>query len=743
MNVTKKTTKTSTVTTVSEKTNRIFVIDCSGSMSSNLYEIRSQMKNKIPQLTDIGDTVSIIWFSGRGQCGILQEGLEINTVTDFKNMNAAIDKFLRPVCLTGFKEPLDLVATLSKKLKAKYANSVAHMFFMTDGCDNSWTEKEIINSTESLAETVDAATFVEYGWYCNRSLMTKMAESIGASLMFSKSFDDYDGVFTSALKKKVKQSTKREVDLGNINLTYAFAKDGNDILTFTAVNGKITVPDHLNEIYYFAPTSDSSMDDDGKYAAVYTLAQRMMGNEVLDILGDLGDVFLIDTFNNCFSKQDYSDFQEYVLECVNDASKRYIRGKKANYVPAADAPTIIDALDILASTELNKFHPYDPQFKYEKISATRANAAETLTDSDKETLLEQMKSATSLEDAKAVADAIAALGESKVALKFIPNEVNGGYSINSLTFSEDRPNISMLIRINGTVELPDSQFPSLPKKFPTFIFRNYAMVKDGIKHSSMTNLPIELSIESFDELKTIGVIDAFESHVPGKIYYLNVNLPVVNRKMATSVSANEFFNNYVKLQKLKSSQKVLNTFKKQSFEKISEGFALIYGKDASEWLKEIGITDFNGYSPSTVKTESTDVYTAKEFSVSIAKCSSIPTVNDKLLEKVRKTPGKMTLSESLCAPAITSYDTLLESPVYKSASDQKALLKTWLETEAKGTTATVRTLIRELAKTKFAIMVGHVWFKEFGSLDENSMTITVDGQTFDCKAELKDIEIKI
>lgn len=744
MNINKKSTSTGTVTNIDLKVNRIFVIDCSGSMYGELPRIRQQMKNKIPQLTNIGDTVSIIWFSSRNQFGTLQEGLEINSVTDFKGMNAAIDKYLRDVGCTGFKDPLDEVYRVSTLLKKRYAGSVSHMFFMTDGCDNEWSQAEIMKSAEKLGDTLDAATYVEYGWYSNRSLITKMADVIGANVMFAKSFDEYDGVFTKNVNKKIASTKKKEIDLGNSTLDYAFTKKGDEIISFAVTNGKILVPEDVQEIYYFVPAGDAATtDEDGKYTAVYTLAQRMEGHSVLDILGDLGDVALIDQFNNCFSKQDYSDFQSEVLTAITDPSKRYTKGKKANYVPAPDCPTIIDLLDELASNPENKLHPYDPNFKYERISAARADANSTLNDEEQallDSLLEQLKSTKSVDEIKKINEAIAALSDSKVSIKFKPTLIDGGYSISSLTFNEDRPNISVLVRVDGTVELPPNEF-GVPTTFPTFIFRNYAVVADGIKHSSMSNLPMELSASSFEVLKTMGVIDPFDSHVPGKVYYLNANLPVVNRKMATSVSAKDFFTKVVQLQALKSTQKVFNTFRKASFEKVSEGFKVMYGEDATAWLKTLGLTD-GGFSPKMVSVEARDQYTAKEFGVSIEKCSSIPPINDKLLEKVAK-GTKLTLSESLCVPAIKSYNTLIESEVYKASSAQTAILKTWLESESKNTTTSVRTLIREIAKIKFAIMVGHVWFNEFASLDENTMTIDFDGQAFNCKAELKDIVVKL
>ena len=41
------------------------------------------------------------------------------------------------------------------------------------------------------------------------------------------------------------------------------------------------------------------------------------------------------------------------------------------------------------------------------------------------------------------------------------------------------------------------------------------------------------------------------------------------------------------------------------------------------------------------------------------------------------------------------------------------------------------------------MVVGQVWFTEFASLDENSMSVTVDGQKLDCKVEAKEVQIAI
>jgi hypothetical protein len=44
--------------------------------------------------------------------------------------------------------------------------------------------------------------------------------------------------------------------------------------------------------------------------------------------------------------------------------------------------------------------------------------------------------------------------------------------------------------------------------------------------------------------------------------------------------------------------------------------------------------------------------------------------------------------------------------------------------------ASRRMLISDIAKIKFMITVGKLWFREFKSRTENTMTLTIDGNEF-------------
>lgn len=712
------------VVDVVKNVNRIICIDCSGSMSSELPKIRHQLKNKLPQLVNVGDTVSIIWFSGRDEAGVLMTGVPIRSITDFTSINSVIDKWLKPVGLTGFVDPLQLVNTTLNTIENDNSSS---LLFLTDGYDNSWKESQILDTVKNLK--VDVVSFVEFGYYCNRSLMVKMAEAVGGNLVFNDNFEQYDETFSNFITTGVTSAKKIQVKIPDSMLGYAYFIYNNEITSVVVENGVAMVPEYVTEVFYMVDRLTNHVGDEATYAGIFTTSQRMLGNVVFDLLAITGDVRFYEMFANCFSKQDYAEFQTAIKSAVFDGSQRYVNGQDHKAIPKDDAFTVIDMLEVLSSDSDNKFHPYNDCFKYHRIGVAREQKSAVVTDAEKHAVLDKLKMAKTKEDMDKANAELTELLAGKTEYVFTPDAVDGGYPI-SLTYNESRANINILFRVSGTVGVDRE---GLPSQFPTFIYRNYTMVKDGIKHSSLDCLPFELSPKSFDILKAEGVVSGdYES---GKVYNLNVKkLPIINRKMVESISAEEFFINNVELTKLQSAAKVFNTLYKNLEEKKSVSFADTYGQENADWLKSIGVTDYNGFNPPSVKGEVKDVYKATEFNVKIAKCSSIPTINDKFIEKATTTPDKLTLSESLCYPALKH--------CLDSKSDDVGAYKKMLLENKDDVTKMTRAYIKNLAKDKFTILVGHVWFKEFASMDENTMTVTVDGKDFVCTAEVREIDVE-
>jgi len=252
-------------------TNHIVIIDCSGSMYSELPAIREQLKKKMPKLLKDVDTVSIIWFSGRGQFGTLLEAEPVSTLADLQQVNQAIDRWLKPVCLTGFKEPLEEAAALVGRVAKKRPNTAFSLFFMSDGCDNQWSRQEILKAVEKAAGGLAAATFVEYGYYADRPLLTAMAEKAGGSLIFAQHFDTYAPAFEGSLQKKLTGGKKVEITVpGDPVGGFVYALQDGDLLTFAVEEDKANISEGVPEVWYVSPAQVGTLG-----APIEDLAAKM------------------------------------------------------------------------------------------------------------------------------------------------------------------------------------------------------------------------------------------------------------------------------------------------------------------------------------------------------------------------------------------------------------------------------------------------------------------------------------
>lgn len=678
----------------------IAIIDVSGSMYNDLPELRRHLKNKLPTIVGVNDTITLIWFSGNNQFGVLQEGVPIRSLTDLTALNNAIDRFLQPVCLTGFVQPLQEVVNVIGRLKAKRSASLINVLFMTDGYENQNSQKAVLDASEALSNYADASTIIEFGWNCNRPLLTKMAEAMGGNLIFSEHLAEYQATFERELTKTIGGGKKIAVKLESpAILGYAFTVEGGNLVTYSVnANNEVIVPESLNSVAFFTTSEKVESPFERNFQMVYaglaTLSQRMLANEIFDVLAEIGDVALINKFVNAFSKQDYSDFQTMCMNAATNAGARYTEGMDRNAVPKEDAYTVIDLLNDLSSDAGNMIYPMDPAFGYKRIGA----------------------------------------GEKKDenSLKFTPNESNPGIPMNCVVYNSERPNASLQTRMNGTVALPEDRkkFPTLPASVPSFIYRNYTIIRDGIVHTRV--LPVSLTADTAIKLRAIGL------RVPtivGEKFNLDISkLPVINRKMVKNVSAKETFTKVFELECLKAAQKVFKHFRDESgVEKRSEGFSILFGADAADWLKDIGITDYNGFNPKSEKEVSGDVYMSKQMEISVAKLSSLPKVEDVITKM--KSGKALTLRESIMVPAINAYNAV-------STTMTGEELQSWLKKEADFAIANVRKLNLEISKTKFAIIVGHVWFNDL-SADQNSLEITANGLTVTVTADLTEKEIAV
>lgn len=758
-------------------TNHIVVTDCSGSMYGEIDRIKNQVKNKLPELIGESDTLTLVWFSGRGEYKTFVEAEPIRTMKDLSKIHRAIDEGFRARGLTGFKEPIEEVSRVVDRVAKARPGSVFSLIFMSDGCDNQWGRAEILKAVEKTAAGLASATFVEYGYYADRPLLTAMAERAGGNLIFAQNFDSYMPQLESSLKKRPTGAKRVEVAIeGDVIGGFVFMMGGGELVTYAVEAGKALVPEDTVEVWYLSPTAvgtgpkslaamvqgesktktaANSPLTSAAYAAMSLFSVRMQPNVVYPILKVLGDVSFIEQFSVCFGKQKYSEFMDATKAAAFDPKARLTKGYDPNKVPKDDAFTVLQVLQLLASDDENRVLLDHPSFKYSPIGRGRVDSSDLLTPEEQaemDALTDELQKAG--KDSKKIREVtakIAAITANKQApLKFEANPAPDGYPISSLTFNEDRPNVSFLVRKEGYVDvssrLPDQfkgkKLGAIPEKFPTFVFRNYAVIKDGLVN--IEALPVLVTPATLAKLKAEGVVtDGNLIRDDSGAYLLDLKaLPIVNRKMVKAASAKALFEKEFELTVQRAAQRVFNSFKKEHFPgKKTESFDALYGTDGAAWLKEQGFTDYSGFGPKMVQAEAKDVYTGKALEVKLKGYSTIPSLNEFRKQAAK---GKHNAPGELMKPFVQKVEAYLASPAYLNAVDKNRAFEIYLDDQAKAATKRVRELLFEMAQIKFAVVVGQVWFNEFSSIDENTLTIkTPDGLDIEGSVHMKEVEITI
>lgn len=714
---------------VKPATSRIFAFDVSGSMYSVLPKMKKHLKDKLFGQIPEGDDISIIYFSGRGEYGVIAEGINISKVKDLKTLYEKIDT-LTTIGLTGFLEPLKEIGDLVGRLPK---DTVKEMFFLTDGYDNQWSEKEILAQCEKIRSSVDHAYVVEYGWYCNRPLLAKMSEVLNATHLFSEDYVSYEAMaekaVTEGVAKKVKVTLPSQAR-GNVAF---YIYNGNISSVVVGEDNSILVPEDLVDYHYL---EDGALNgkleaNTESYLALNVFAARRDSATVYEILNQLGDVKLIKQYVNAFGKQDLTKFVDQVALAVADEKERMVEGCDYSLVPREDAYNVLEMLQDLM-TSGNKLYPDHEDFQYKRIGrAKEVVSVEERIEKAKEALL----NATDKEELKLKTEQMLNLVSTE-NLTFEPKNSGMGIEISNLTWNEDRPNVSVLIRREGTVKLPSNKFGL--DVLETFIYRNYTIIKDGILN--MNVLPVSLTEDTFKKLQANGLLEG-ETYEENKIYSLDFSkLPVINRKMVKTVSAKEVFANQLKLEAIKGHNKVFKYYLNELEPKTSIGWKNQYGDEAVTWLSEMGLTEYNGFSPKVKSVESTDFYIGKSLEIKVKGLSALPKVAD--VEKSMTSGKKLAVKELAMAEAITEYQKFVET-LTGSDDEVKAAKVKFLGDKLAQLKKEDKAIMLQMSKMKFATIIGQSWFIEFADGEDSTMEMEFLGSKVSVSAELKDIEVKI
>jgi hypothetical protein len=695
---------------VTKPTNHVVVVDVSGSMSYELRNIRTQLKNKLSTIMKDGDTISIVWFSGRTDAGILKEEVEVRSLKTLTDLNDAIDRWLKPVGLTAFLKPLQLVKEIVGRIKVNRPNSVFSLLFLTDGYNNDCPWNEVVKTLGEIQNDFASSAFVEYGYYADSKKLTEMASIMGGEKISCGSFDEFEPMFDK--KISTGQSGGKKILVGvNVDLydfAYSISPSGGVIL-YNVDNGQILVSEDVQEVYFFSKSphgTESLIDATALYAAAYVLSDKLMNDDAEKLFYALGDPYYYKMLANSFGKQKLNAFKTAMNECVTDITKRFPEGH-ATITPVDDnAYCLMDLINDLGSMS-NKFYPNHEEFNYNRIGRKRVAAVNEGCEE-----------------------------EEAVDATFVNSDPNPGYGLGSLVWNENRANLSVLCKIEGNVTLSKNKFNITA--VPSFKYRAYTLIKDGILN--ITKLPVNYTSDLYDLLLSKGI----KAEIQEEYIILDLgSLPIVNKGMIKALSATTLAEQEWELLKLQGQKKVYDYFRKSLFPKESKSYSETYGDEASAWLKELGVTDYNGFSPKTTAVPSTDFYMSVNLFTKVKGLSSLPKVED-VIAKLEKN-AELKTSDWLLANTIQEYMAQINSSMYQSlkADEQTKILQNYIISKSDELNKARRAALCEIAKIKFSLILSKKWFTEFKSFDENTLTIILDGQQLGFTFELTEKEEKI
>lgn len=661
-------TVTDTKSAEPESRNWIFVLDFSGSMGWTLEPLCSQVMDELHRVP-IGDTVTIAWFSGVGYQGFIVKGVEVTGEKSFALIEDAIRKNLYTRNTTCFSEILAELQQVVTDLSAW--SSVFNLFFFTDGCPVVPSVPAEIRAIEkaisAVADKLSNSLFIGYGNYYNRELMSDMAHWAGGALVHSRDLRRAQDEIDVFMGNGMKSASKLIVDVG-MDKELVFSVGKGNVVTLSVRDGKVSVASGAT-LYALSDTGDEDDSDDAKYAAAAALAKSGRTGEAMDILGELGDRFLIDLLDSAYTLDDIGKAVEEIEFAALEPENRYVDGNAENYLPDPDAFCLLDAIELMVADENAKFYPQDNRFQYNRIGQ------KTKRDSSYPA--------------------------------FHPD--NAGCPMNALTWNKSQLNLSVLALTEGHVLLGRGAAKfQLPEVFGTFRWNNYALIRDGA--CNVPTLPASFGKDTHAALMAAGmVLDPWIDDQT--IHYVALDaVPVINRAIAQGYKSGEDVARLVLYgHELRARLKVLGYYYdlKYGAEPIAiEG----YTPEQAAYLETKGIDKNGGYSPKTEKLPPTDFYTSKTFEIKVKGLSSLPKVED-VLDRI-KSGKKQTTSGVLIQDAIEWYSRI--------ASCEEEKFDLWL----RDARAAIKVLDSKIARAKFAVLLGKSWFDD---VDRQTPVIDVDG----------------
>lgn len=698
-------------------------IDCSGSMWDELPLIREQLKNKLPIMVRPEDSVSLGWFSGRGEFGFIQERIKIDSVKDLSTLNSLIDRFLRPQGLTGFTDPIE------KTVESYSEEDNVSFTFATDGHHNQGSFDKVLEACSKLAKKIVTATIIEYGPYCNHSGLQSMAETLGGTLIYAEDFPKFDSILEAQFKAtSSKRTTLNIPDQPYKGIVFGITEKG--VVSYKPEdNGDVFVG--KDETLYWVTEAQSPDNKPKRLEGNHTeflsvlsvLVNKGDSKAVKRMLTSVGDYELFEKYSKAIGKQALLSFSELLSERIKNGTGLYRGGFHDRMQLDENEYCLMDFLEDLSETD--SFIKIDsPDFKYKRAGVKSvAKVQKVLNKAKYMELLDAYISSQKDVDPEDLAEKSKELLEQSYDEKHPPKFEYiypvEGVSVNNLVFNSEIPNTSISVTLPVVVKFDEEPPFGIPQEFESFKIKNYMIIKSGLKNVS--TLVLRLPKDLFTKCVNKGLIPNRYKWDPNTFYVVNLaNLPITNISRCKQVSCQELAEKEVTILNTKAKQKVYKYFLDKYFQSTlnkSNSFEEAYTVEGSLWLKEQGITSYGGFNPKTESAKAGETYQVQKIETSIKGCSSIPAVKDVL---ARVAEGKkLNYLQNLMNEYYNTLDSEIKA---KEAILNKETILDFLRDEAKAQDKAIRKANIEVAQSKAALVLGQTWFSDRESVDDNKAT---------------------
>lgn len=694
--------------------NHIWIYDRSGSMYSLLSELAEDLIRHSKTLMT-GDTLTIGWFSTEGQFNWLLKGHQISP-DSFSVIEDMINRNKTTIGLTCFSDILLDTENVIRDVSS-FGNTFSFIFF-TDGypvVSNYQHEiDKIFYAISKISGSISSSLFVGYGAYYNKSLMSKMADKMGSSLIHSSKLQEFTNAATMFLARR-KATPRRQLFIPflseNVYAAYTVDQDGS--VSLYDVDPKLSyvlAPEDTSEIFLLTKTQPSGQKwktipakyIHAGYAAAMVMNQKVMSDMAMDILSKIGDVALVQSIADSWTNDEYGRAESLIQLAMISPRSRFQKGKKVGYGASSNTICLLDIISMLVKDEYAKVHPFDAEFRYKRTGVKRTP---------------------------------------KPGYPKFEHKDDLAVPFESLTWNESRLNLSMLLNIPGWIMLNDDyqSHGFNQRTFRTFVWRNYTIIKDGILNVPV--IPMELGEESFYQLYDDGALDDAWYTIPREMAYVpenvyNVHLdkyPLMNRdtaNLASRTTAAEVCQLEWEMLESQAMSKVAR-FMRDELDVDGKSKEITgYTPEQSEYLLSLGITK-SGFAPPTDEQGSTDFYYATEFIIGIEGYSSLPSVN-KVKEKTLA--GKnLTPSENLIQKSMREIELGLTG---FNNNDDKIKYLDWSLKMSRKRSAYIRGVI---ASIKFSIIMAKRWFSD---LSQRDGAVVTDSAGHKFKFSIRDIQVE-